>query len=113
MKTDLTYLKNMAGGNLAFVKEMIQIFTEQIAEIKADMLSTHASKNWKSLGKLAHKAKSSVAVMGMTELADELKTLERLAGEEKEIEKYKAIVDKFIVDSEQALIELKKASNEL
>jgi HPt (histidine-containing phosphotransfer) domain-containing protein len=113
MKTDLTYLKNMGGGNIAFVKEMIHIFEEQIAELKNDMETAMKMQNWGALGKLAHKAKSSVAVMGMNDLTNQLKSLELWANEGKEIGKYKDIVDQFIKESEEAIVELNKASKEL
>jgi HPt (histidine-containing phosphotransfer) domain-containing protein len=113
MKTDLTYLKNMAGGNIEFVKEMISIFEEQVIELKEDMTKAFNSQNWSALGKVAHKAKSSIAVVGMTDLANELKSLELLAGEGKEIEKYKAIVDRFVIESTEASAELSKAAKEL
>ena len=39
------------------------------------MKSLLAEKNYNSLGLLAHKAKSSVAIMGMNDLADMLKNI--------------------------------------
>jgi HPt (histidine-containing phosphotransfer) domain-containing protein len=106
MMTDLTYLKNMSGGNQAVMKEMIGIFIEQVNEISNEMLLALKEEDWLSLSRLAHKAKSSVAIMGMTEMESELKRLERIAGEGKEIEEFKKLVEKFNADSHIAIKEL-------
>jgi HPt (histidine-containing phosphotransfer) domain-containing protein len=63
-------------------------------------------KNYLSLGMLAHKAKSSVAIMGMSDLATILKTLELQAKEGKEIEKYQSYIDRFKNDTTEAVKEL-------
>jgi HPt (histidine-containing phosphotransfer) domain-containing protein len=107
MITDLTYLKNMAGGNEEVIKEMIGIFNEQVAELSRDMMLAMKEEDWLSLSRLAHKAKSSVAIMGMSELAGDLKKLERIAGEGKEITVFKTLVEKFNTDSQIAIEELK------
>ncbi len=53
-----------------------------------EMKSLLVSKNYTSLGLLAHKAKSSVAIMGMNDLAQMLKTFELQAKEGKETHLY-------------------------
>jgi HPt (histidine-containing phosphotransfer) domain-containing protein len=55
---------------------------------------------------LAHKAKSSVAIMGMSDLATILKTLELQAKEGKELEKYQSYIDRFRTDTAEAIKEL-------
>jgi len=52
-------------------------------------------KEYELLGKLAHKAKSSISIMGLNELAAELKNLELIAKAGKDTEKYPVIIDKF------------------
>jgi HPt (histidine-containing phosphotransfer) domain-containing protein len=106
MKTDLTYLKNMSGGAFEIMKEMIDLFIEQVAEISEEMNAAYDRKDWIILGKLAHKAKSSVSIMGMDGLAVSLKNLELSAAEGKDIESYKAIIDKFMGECSEAVVEL-------
>jgi HPt (histidine-containing phosphotransfer) domain-containing protein len=108
MKTDLTYLKQMSGGSEETIAEMIGLFIEQVQEISNEMLAALSNKEWSILSKLAHKAKSSVSIMGMLDLADVLKKLELNAAAGKEIESYKAIVDKFVNDCKIAEKELKE-----
>ena len=108
MKTDLNYLKNMSGGAFEIMKEMIDLFIEQVAEISEEMRTAYDKKDWIILGKLAHKAKSSVSIMGMTDLAISLKNLEHAAAEGINIESYKPIVDQFVSDCSDAVEELTK-----
>ncbi len=113
MVTDLTYLTNMAGGNPEIVKEMIQIFIDQAQEYIIEMQKYLDEKDYLSLGRLAHKSKSSVAIMGMNELAADLKTLELLAKEGQEPEKYPKMVENFTIQCETAIIELRESKIKL
>ena len=106
MISDLNYLKTMSGGDAKFIQEMIELFREQIEEYKKDMPALLQKKEYDSLSKMAHKAKSSVAVMGMKEVAELLKELEILAHEEKEVERYESMVNYFIDQCQLAIIEL-------
>jgi HPt (histidine-containing phosphotransfer) domain-containing protein len=113
MITDLTYLNNMSGGSPEIVKEMIGIFIEQANEYVRDMQLHLDNKDYLALGKLAHKAKSSISIMGMTDLAADMKTLELLTKDNNEVETYPAFVEKFIVQTNEAMIELKDIASKL
>ena len=65
------------------------------------------------LGLLAHKAKSSVAIMGMNDLAVMLKTFELQAKEEKESELYESYITRFKTETEAAITELDDLVNNL
>lgn len=110
MKTDLSYLREMSGGNKELVLEMINIFREQVSEFSTDMDKHMASRDYESLGKLAHKAKSSVSIMGLQELAADLKDLENFARDGKKAESYAGIIEKFKQVSAIALKELEVVS---
>jgi len=113
MITDLTYLKNMSGGSSEIVKEMIGIFVEQANEYISDMQKYLTEKDYLALGKLAHKAKSSISIMGMSDLAVDLKTLELLTKDNAETESYPGFVEKFITQTKQAIIELEEVALKL
>jgi HPt (histidine-containing phosphotransfer) domain-containing protein len=113
MKTDLSYLREMSGGNTDLVLEMINIFREQVAEFSKEMEHHLVSREYELLGKLAHKAKSSVSIMGLQDLANELKNLENLAHEGKKVESFAAIVAKFKQETSEALKELNVISNNI
>jgi len=109
MITDLNYLKTMSGGDSKFIREMIDLFREQIMEYKSIMPEMLQNKDYDGLSKIAHKAKSSVAVMGMTQVAELLKELEILTHEQKEVERYKPLITHFLEQSELAITELEGA----
>ncbi len=104
---NLEYLKNMSGDDPAIIKEMIEVFIGQIPAFVTEMQDYYEKKDWTNLGLLAHKAKSSVAIMGMHDLADMLKDIEISAREGKSIEKYAGYIQRFINDTQNAVDELK------
>jgi HPt (histidine-containing phosphotransfer) domain-containing protein len=100
------YLDSVSGGDNEIIIEIVDIFREQASEIHIDMLALLAGKNYHALGMLAHKAKSSVAIMGMNDLAIMLKTFELQAKEGKDTEEYNNYISKFRNDTREALMEL-------
>lgn len=98
----------MSGGDDKFINEMIDLFRNQIEEYKHDMPELLRRKDYESLSKMAHKAKSSVAVMGMKQVAELLKELEVLAHEEKEVDRYELMINHFLDQSQLAIEELDK-----
>ena len=106
MITDLNYLKTMSGGDSKFIREMIDLFREQIDEYKSIMPELLQNKDYDGLSKIAHKAKSSVAVMGMIQVSELLKELEVITQEGKEVERYESMINHFIEQSELAITEL-------
>jgi len=106
MITDLNYLKTMSGGDPKFINEMIALFREQIEEYSNIMPDLLRKKDYDGLSKIAHKAKSSVAIMGMSEVAELLKELEIITSERKETERYEALITHFLEQSKLAVAEL-------
>ena len=106
MKIDLTYLKNMSAGNRDLVLEMIEIFKNQIDEFTKGMDEHYAKKEYELLGRLAHKAKSSISIMGLNDLAIELKNFENLAKAGEETEKYPHFIANFKRQTSEAMDEL-------
>jgi HPt (histidine-containing phosphotransfer) domain-containing protein len=100
------YLDSVSGGDPAIVKELVNLFKEQVVEFSFEMNSLFQGKNYQSLGMLAHKAKSSVAIMGMNELAQLLKNFELEAKEGKNPEKYETYINRFSHDTRMAVGEL-------
>jgi HPt (histidine-containing phosphotransfer) domain-containing protein len=100
------YLDSVSGGDTEMVREIVTMFRTQSEEIYNEMYSLLAEKKYQTLGLLAHKAKSSVAIMGMNDLATMLKTFELQAKEGKETEKYGSYIERFRNDTGEALKEL-------
>jgi len=106
MITDLSYLQSMSGNDTKFIQEMVDIFREQIGEYSSEMPRLLEASDFENLSKIAHKAKSSVAVMGMSTEAELLKDLEIKSHDAIDTHSYKEMIDRFIERSALALDEL-------
>jgi HPt (histidine-containing phosphotransfer) domain-containing protein len=84
--TNLDYLNEISGGDNRLLLEMIEIFNTEVPGYLQRMNQLLEMGDFEGLGKLAHKAKASASIMGMNEVATDLKDLERLA-EIKDMEK--------------------------
>jgi HPt (histidine-containing phosphotransfer) domain-containing protein len=113
MRVDITYLEDTSNGDVDLMLEMIGIFSEQVDEIREEMKKMLQEKDWIKLGKLAHKMKGTVSIIGMVELAAELKNFELLTVENRDIDQYEAYVDKFINETIEAEKELEEISENL
>ena len=107
---NLTYLEDMSDGDEKIMKEMINIFISQVSEFAEEMKDLNNNKEYFKLGNLAHKAKSSISIMGMKNLAKELKEFELLAKEEKDINKYEEFINHFKQLCDLAIDELTEIS---
>lgn len=102
----MEYLDSVSGGDTGIIIEIVAIFRDQAVEISDEMRSLLAAKNYKSLGLLAHKAKSSVAIMGMNDLATMLKTFELQARDSIELQLYESYIERFSTETQEAIKEL-------
>lgn len=96
----------MTEGDKGLIQELIGIFSTQVEEYRTLMQKFLEEKNWSELSKLAHKAKSTVAIMGMKELSEKLKTLELLAKDGSRTDSYPGLIEDFSNDSRDAVSEL-------
>ena len=102
-KIDLTYMKSLAGDDDDLIKELIEIFKSQVPEFVEEMNKHYNNKDWENLSQIAHKAKSSLDVMGLSETQAKLKELELMAKEGETPEKYKDIIVLFEETCKQAI----------
>jgi len=100
------YLEEVTGGDPEIRDEIVTIFKEQIPEFVTEMKQLLEKKMFFELGLLAHKAKSSVAIMGMDETANMLKTLELQAKKGESTEDYTGFVSRFENDTTLVLTEI-------
>lgn len=89
---NLDYLNEIAAGDHDLIIEMISIFNTEVPGYIERMHELAGQGRWEELGKLAHKAKASASIMGMSELATELKHLEQLTIVKKDSEKYTSFI---------------------
>ena len=100
------YLEKVTAGDSEIMKEIVDLFREQVAESYTQMLSYLDTGDYYNLGMLAHKVKSSVSIMGMTDLASMLKTFELQAKESKETGMFRSYIERYGNETAMALKEL-------
>jgi HPt (histidine-containing phosphotransfer) domain-containing protein len=105
-KFDLTYLNEMSQGDNDLIIEMIEIFCEQVPELIDEFEDYLVAYNYDGIAATAHKAKSSVAVVGLNELAALLKELEVNARNQTNKNDYSRYIEEFKNVSKNAAAEL-------
>jgi HPt (histidine-containing phosphotransfer) domain-containing protein len=108
MNLDLSYLKDMAEGNEGLILEMINIFEEQSSDYSSRMRSCFVQSNWKDLALIAHKAIPSAAVVGLSELAEQLKELEIISCDIRDPVRSLVIIENYDNECKKAAEQLRK-----
>ena len=103
---NVEYIEEVCGGLKEIIVDMVDIFITQVPEFQQEMDQLLAEGKYLELGLLAHKAKSSVAIMGMEDLANKLKKLEINAKTEPDLRLLQEYVDSFKEQTDKALVEL-------
>jgi HPt (histidine-containing phosphotransfer) domain-containing protein len=109
IKTD--YLESVTGGDPEIIHEIVALFKEQSVEIFNEMTSLYSESNYNALGLLAHKAKSSVSIMGIENLSNMLKTFEIQARAGEESHLYPSYIRRFREETDAAVLELEDFIN--
>lgn len=105
--TDLSYISEIAAGDEAFIKELIETFLLQVPEFSGNMKKYLRNKQYDLLAKEAHTAKSSVMLFGLNQLANTLKEFQLLAEKQEKIESYADLISEFDETCGKAIEELK------
>src|SRR5665647_2031706 len=105
--TNLDYLRTITEGDTESVREIIILFIEQVPEFIENLKKHLAEKNYGKLGNEAHKAKSSVMIVGMDDLGHDLKTLQLDTIKGTGIDTYAPLVSRFESECLVAVEELK------
>lgn len=113
MRTNLDYLRSMSDDSTELIIELIDIFNDQVIEFSSNLQKYLNNKDYDALGKLAHKAKSSVSIMGMSELSGKLRELEIHTKTATNIEDYQEYVNFFKAESLEAIKELNDYRNKI
>jgi len=100
------YIESVSGGDKETILELVSMFSDQVAEFAVEMRQLLEKGDHYNLGLLAHKAKSSVAIMGMEDLAVLLKKFELDAKENREPGNYANYVARFESETRAAVAEL-------
>ncbi len=111
--TNLDYLKNITDNDSDSIREIIELFIEQIPQSIESMHKYLGEKRFADLAKEAHKVKSSVEIVGLTELGQALKTLQVSILNQKDKQTYYPIICRFEKECLEAIEELKEVITKL
>ena len=103
---DLSYLKSVTDGDEELIKELVDIFKTQVPEYLVEFNEAFEQKDTDALSKIAHKSKSSVAIMGLSELANKLSELEGKAKDGDFSEDFRTYITDFEKQCNEAIVEL-------
>src|SRR4051812_5312515 len=73
---DLAALHEMSGGNQEFILSLIRIFLDTIPPNSKEMLQCSKDGNWDMVSKLAHKLKSTIDMMRMESIKQDIRVIE-------------------------------------
>jgi len=110
---NLAILEEFTDGNEDLFSDMLKIFFLQVPNFTNDMEEAFKAKDYLKLGQIAHKAKSSVATMGISNLSVKMKEFEILAKSSEKPESYRQYIDLFKDTCQKAIAELEVIKSNL
>lgn len=76
LSINLSYLKELSGGNAGFETDMLKLYVSEVGLDVVELEKAHGEQDWTRIGYLAHKLKSSIQLVGLESLVSQLTTLE-------------------------------------
>lgn len=73
---DLSMIEAIAGNDKEFVKKMVSLFIETMPPALSEIQKEVEQQNWETVGKLAHKMKSTIDSMGIVMIKELIRTIE-------------------------------------
>jgi HPt (histidine-containing phosphotransfer) domain-containing protein len=111
--TDLNYLSTITEGNKQIMREMIEMFVVQVPEFIENLQNCYQTRQFDALGREAHKAKSSLQIMGMSDLVREMKIFQLKTMDGRDVESYPVHIRNFEIQCQGAVKELQDELNNL
>lgn len=103
---DFTYLSDTMGGDKHLIKEVMDVFLEQIPEDLQIINNAILNTDYATIKSFAHKMKSSVAMFGISVLKPVLQEMNDLGASETNIEKIKELNQKLNLICDKAIQEV-------
>jgi HPt (histidine-containing phosphotransfer) domain-containing protein len=104
----LDKINEMAEGDNDFIISVVSVFLEEVPEDLAALESAIASENFEQIGKMAHKIKPNVDLLGMEQTRANAYDLEKLGKESGSLEEIRTKFPILKKDIEQVIAELQK-----
>jgi len=74
---DFTYLNEMSRGDQSFIKEMIEIFLQEIPAAMIKIGVALEDKNWKQIADIVHRVKTNYMMVGLKVQKDNAADIEK------------------------------------
>jgi|SRR5450432_464166 CheY-like chemotaxis protein/HPt (histidine-containing phosphotransfer) domain-containing protein len=84
---DLTMIRSVSGGDIAFIKKMILLFIETVPQNVQELVDATGQKNWEQVSKMAHKLKSTIDSMGIRSIHDQIRSVEMNAKNQEQLDR--------------------------
>jgi HPt (histidine-containing phosphotransfer) domain-containing protein len=110
--TDMTYITQVAKGNMDFINEMVDIFLSKTPETLREIEKFLHENNWEMVGFLSHKLKATYAYMGIGSLKEILLYMEKSAKAGENLADIPGKLNFLMEQTELAILELKKFRNQ-
>ncbi|MGI8581165.1 MAG: Hpt domain-containing protein, partial [Chitinophagaceae bacterium] len=112
---NLDYLYTSVGGNKEIIVELFDIFLKQIPESLLVLDEAVSKADYLTIKQLSHKLKSTVSVMGISELTHVLSEMESLgkAADPEGLETIKSLFGQVKEISSKAIVEVKIEKSKL
>jgi HPt (histidine-containing phosphotransfer) domain-containing protein len=107
----LDKINEMAEGDNDFIISVVSVFLEEVPEDLASLENAIASENFEQIGKMAHKIKPNVDLLGMEQTRANAYELEKLGKASGSLEEIKMKFPLLKKDVEQVIAELQKDFN--
>ncbi|MHA4844741.1 ATP-binding protein [Flavitalea antarctica] len=93
---DLSMVEAISGGDLDFVKRMVQLFLDTMPDALQDIEVAAGDQRWEALSKMAHKLKSTIDSMGISRLKQLVRTIESNGKTGTDTEQIPALVETLV-----------------
>lgn len=111
--TNLNYLKSITDDDPEILREMIGLFLLQVPDYIVNMNKYYREGQYDLLSREAHKAKSSLDIVGMTDLGKEMKVLQLIILEGGDVKECLPYITIFEEQCKSAVLELQSELNTL
>jgi len=105
---DLTYLKEISGGDNSFIKEMLELYVNTTATEAVLFNELLAKQDYEGIGHLAHKMKAPIQMLGANELFNIMRSLEQYGKESSHIADMPGFISRITTLVDESIVEIKE-----
>lgn len=103
---NLEYLHEITDGEKPIIRVILEMFNTQVPEFIQNLNRFYQAGDYNSLGREAHKAKSSLQIVGMTDLENDMKILIKKTAEGTDVLTYPDHIRNFEIQCNGAVAEI-------